>query len=340
MNLFSLKKNLMNYLSDEIKIYSNICSMNNKEFQKYFLNLIDQRALTNENLIKLFYFNRFFSLIYEKEIKSKVFKSIPLNQENSIINEIENHLLNSFLEEKCKDLNILNKYFITCGKYRKSFLKKFHDYYIQRFSKISDCSIHQKIMETLMICDFEGEWEKKCFEIIKEIEKNNILTRQEFFLLFHYFEKFKDLEYFKVDFHLSRQPKNKDFNTTETKTQNNIKFYLKEMNIEFIEEFQQDGYSYDFYIPKYNTVLEYDGPIHFYPLQTQYLEKDKFRFRMINKLYKRKLVYVPYFEWSKIEIDSFARVFLRKIIFQDSAYQNSNCFRENYYLNKIDRILI
>jgi len=162
----------------------------------------------------------------------------------------------------------------------------------------------------------------------------------EYFLLFHFHKKFKNEKYYQVDFNESRKTdqQNNDNKIYDiTQTQSKIGRYLKEINIEFLIEWDEDGYSYDYYLPLYNTVLEYDGPVHFYHFQTQFLEKFQFRYRMIDELYKRRIVYIPYFEWAKLDIDSFNHNYLRKIIFSKSDYKMSKCFIENYDLNSIDR---
>lgn len=344
MNFNGLKKSLNLFLENEIRIFTDRCGKNNGEFVNYYSTKIFKKNLDKEEILRLFYFNRFFSLIFDKEIKSKNFDSIPLNKDNRIINSIEDLTIEKYFHDLKKknfsELYPINLFFEEFGNYRNSFITKFHNSYINNFKEITEINTHLDIMTILMKCEYKGEWENKCFDLIKIFDKSEKLNKKQFFLLFHFHDKFKEKEnYYQIDFHLSRNPI-VDNNITETKTQLVIGRYLNDMGIEYLSEWQEDGFSYDYYLPDYNIVLEYDGPVHYYPLQTQYLEKYKFRFRMINDLFQRKIVYIPYFEWSKLEIDSFCEVYLRKILFSQSDYKESNCFKENYDLNNVDRILI
>lgn len=54
-----------------------------------------------------------------------------------------------------------------------------------------------------------------------------------------------------------------------SKGENKIVRYLIDNDIEFIQEYKIDGYrfEYDFYLPKYNLLIEYDGIQHFVPIK-------------------------------------------------------------------------
>lgn len=70
---------------------------------------------------------------------------------------------------------------------------------------------------------------------------------------------------------------------------------FKEMNLEYIPEFKFDKYKVDFYLPKYNSVVEINGYSHYYPLQTQLKQKDKFRYCFLRRMYGLNFVFIQKF---------------------------------------------
>lgn len=194
-----------------------------------------------------------------------------------------------------------------------------------------------------MIQNFNHNWEEYFHQNIFDIAEKNRLSRLEFFLLFHFHEKYKNNESFNIKrlkYNINRNPLISDKDElilTITKTQINIKKYLNKLKLKYIEEFQEDGFSYDYFLPDFNIVLEFDGPVHFYPLQSQYLDWHKFRYRMINDLFKRRVVYIPYFEWMQLETENFNLEYLKKLIFLNWDYKETNCFKESYDISNIQR---
>jgi len=93
----------------------------------------------------------------------------------------------------------------------------------------------------------------------------------------------------------------------ESKGERKIRQYLEENNIEYFIEYQvpESKLRFDFYLPKYNIAIEYDGEQHFTNKITRYnLKKIKQRDFLKNKLcfiYKINLIRIPYWEYDNIE---------------------------------------
>lgn len=343
MNLNILKKSLKNYLSTEITIYNQLKS--NDEFLTFYSLQIKNNNMDKDNLLKLFYFNRFFSLIFQDEIKSKIINDKPLNEDKNFINNVEDLFTNQIFFEISEN-KILYKYldfFSHYGSFRKSLLYKLLEKYKEKYNIITNKNFQSQLMKLFMIQNFNHNWEEYFHQNIFDIAEKNRLSRLEFFLLFHFHEKYKNNESFNIKrlkYNINRNPLISDKDElilTITKTQINIKKYLNKLKLKYIEEFQEDGFSYDYFLPDFNIVLEFDGPVHFYPLQSQYLDWHKFRYRMINDLFKRRVVYIPYFEWMQLETENFNLEYLKKLIFLNWDYKETNCFKESYDISNIQR---
>ncbi len=350
MNVIGLKKSLNVFLSNEIKFYNTLqCS---EKLYKYYEIKMTKYDFSKEELLKIFYFNRFFSIIYHSEIKNKIIKEIPLNEnkffisaiEDVYINKIWKNISNNDIESLFKNLH----FFLDYGNYRKTFIDKLYRNYLKNFKEIKNEKFHVEFIKIFVMQDLINICEEKCIlNIIKNIDKKPNLTRTEFFILHHFWKKLNSNinnknEKIEINFNINRNPINhiaENF-LNITKTQTNIKRYLQHLKIDFKEEFQEDGFSYDYYLPSLNTVLEFDGPLHFYPLQSQYLDKFKFRFKVIDEIYKRRIVYIPYFEWMKLDTESFSLEYLRKIIYKKWDFNDTNCFKESYDITNIERKFI
>jgi len=340
MNTNSLKKALKNFLSNEIKIYNSLKST--EKFLKFYEIKITKYEFSKEELLRIFYFNRFFSLIFCKELKNKTIDKLPLNENKEFISSIEDFYLNKlFIDLKNSNKNVKNnlEFFNLYGNYRKSLVLKLYNKYLENFNEIQNYNTHLDFLRIFMIQNLDNNWEEHFINIIYSINDKTLLNKTEFFLLFHFSEKLKFKNNITIKYDLNRRPKIdiKDEFLMTTKTQTNIKKYLKILNIEFLEEYTEDGFAYDYYLPKLNIVLEFDGPIHFYPLQIQFLDWNKFRYKMINDLFKRRVVYIPYFEWMKLETENFSLEYLKNIIYNHWDYNNTNCFRESYDYTNIQR---
>ena len=83
---------------------------------------------------------------------------------------------------------------------------------------------------------------------------------------------------------------------------------LKKLGIDYIHLYKIEKYEYDFYLPEFNTFIEYDGEQHYQPIEyfggskafKKQLERDKIKseYCLKNNIH---LVRVPYFEFDKIE---------------------------------------
>lgn len=339
MNSNSLRKALNIYLSKEIEIFKNLNSTD--KFLKFYEIKMTKYKFSKDELLKIFYFNRFFSIIFQNDTKSIPSNEIPLNENKLFISNIEDIYINNIFDKlKMKELGEVYKdldFFLHFGSYRKSIVYKLFDKYIENFNNINDFRGHLLMLKIFLIQDINNGWENKVLEIIKIIDKKPFLDKTEFFLLYHFSEKFKNDKLINFNFHMGRNPVTEKDDKNITKTQSNIKKLFEVMKIEYIEEYQADGYSYDYYLPKLNIVLEFDGPLHFFPLQAQFIDNYKFRYRMINDLFQKRVVYIPYYEWMKMETDSFTLEYLKKIIYNKWDYKDTNCFRESYDISNIGR---
>ncbi len=96
-----------------------------------------------------------------------------------------------------------------------------------------------------------------------------------------------------------------------SKGENEIRSYLQKNNIEFEEQkyFKELGKSrYDFFLPKLNTLLEYDGVQHFEPVKyfggEERFVKNKYRDEIKNQFaFKNgiRLIRIAYTDFNKIE---------------------------------------
>lgn len=101
----------------------------------------------------------------------------------------------------------------------------------------------------------------------------------------------------------------------ESKGEKSIMKYLEENNINYIRQYRYENCKddkplpFDFYLPYYNTCIEYDGELHyksidFYGGQIE-LEKQKKRDNIKTQYCKDnniKLIRIPYWEFKNIEI--------------------------------------
>jgi len=101
---------------------------------------------------------------------------------------------------------------------------------------------------------------------------------------------------------------------TETKGENRIREILEKNNIEFVcqKRFKdcrlKRELPFDFYLPKLNILIEYDGKQHFYPIKHWHgddgLKESQKRDKIKNNFAKNKgipLLRIPYNKYNKIE---------------------------------------
>ena len=115
-----------------------------------------------------------------------------------------------------------------------------------------------------------------------------------------------------------------------SKNERRIKVFLESLNIEFIQEKSFDGCEYkkkllfDFYLPKYNLCIEYDGMQHFDDhffktiANTSSLEETQIRDKIKTEYCKNNninLLRIPYWDENKIE-----KIILDKLHDLDGRY--------------------
>ena len=123
-----------------------------------------------------------------------------------------------------------------------------------------------------------------------------------------------------------------------SQTQGKIIKTLNIMKIKYIEEYEIDGYFIDFFLPDLNIGLEYNGPNHYYPLQTQFNEKTKFRYKQIVGFSNIKLIFINYWEWQRIDNDHLTVNYLKKLLYDNYKIEDGPLFYENFDTLKVLRI--
>jgi hypothetical protein len=106
------------------------------------------------------------------------------------------------------------------------------------------------------------------------------------------------------------------------------------LNLECDKETSFHDYIIDIYIPSLETVVETDGPDHFYPLQSQFRNRNKFRYKYLHTFFKKKLVSLPYFEISRQDNDYILSQLIYKLIYSDYDLFESELFKTNFDLLK------
>ena len=109
---------------------------------------------------------------------------------------------------------------------------------------------------------------------------------------------------------------------SSSKIEQKIENTLKKYNLDFIKEFRvpKSNLRFDFYLPKYNLAIEYDGELHFKNIKFSKLKETKQRDFLKNKLchiYKINLIRIPYFFKNYIEKHLIKILKKEKIIIDD-----------------------
>lgn len=119
---------------------------------------------------------------------------------------------------------------------------------------------------------------------------------------------------FNISYHSIKYAKNGCPHCRESKGEKEIRRILIENDIEFIKEYRikdckfKTSLPFDFYLPKLNIFIEYDGEYH-YQIIDFFGGLDKFISRKINDTIKTeyckrndiKLIRIPYWEKNNIE---------------------------------------
>ena len=104
-----------------------------------------------------------------------------------------------------------------------------------------------------------------------------------------------------------------------SKGERKIKEILDELKIKYVQEKRfnnckfENGYlaRFDFYLPSYNTIIEYDGKQHFIEGNRVFDNKEKFKLTQEHDLIKTqycfnnniKLIRIPFFDYNKLDIN-------------------------------------
>lgn len=113
-----------------------------------------------------------------------------------------------------------------------------------------------------------------------------------------------------------------------SQTQGKVLNYLNLFGYETQQEVKFDNYSVDIYLPKQKIAIEFCGPYHFYPYQSQLIEKDKYRHRYITSKFNLEILYIPIFEYKLLLTDMHFESYFKYKIEQTDKLRNENLFKE------------
>ena len=129
--------------------------------------------------------------------------------------------------------------------------------------------------------------------------------------------------------HTENITKNNNFiNISQTQTK--IFNYLNLFGYQAQEEVKFDNYSVDIYLPKQNIAIEFCGPYHFYPYQSQLTEKDKYRHKYITNKFNIEILYIPIFEYRLLLTDIHFESYFKFKIEQPDKLRNEKLFKEMF----------
>jgi very-short-patch-repair endonuclease len=126
-----------------------------------------------------------------------------------------------------------------------------------------------------------------------------------------------------------------------SKTENKVGEYLKaNKQYNIIEQYKIDSYTVDFFIKDKGIIVEYFGPLHFYPLQTQVDQLSKFRLKyLMERNNSYKVVIVPHFDLERFSTENRTVGYLDKLLNNPyTTYDElkaSALFHENYDMFKV-----
>jgi very-short-patch-repair endonuclease len=123
-----------------------------------------------------------------------------------------------------------------------------------------------------------------------------------------------------------------------TKTENKLGIYLRNLKLDPLEQYKIDTYSVDYYIKESNLIIEYFGPKHFYPLQTQIDQMSKFRLKYLSRKGYRFII-VPHFFFERYTNDTRVLSYLETLLKKPYDYDlltGSVFYQENYDMFKLN----
>jgi hypothetical protein len=327
---------MKHYMKDILNKYN---TANHYEFLEFSKNLILHGR--DDQILQLFYLEKFFPVFYNNQI---IFNSSLQENISDIYLDIEKNLIENYVSPK-KGIDNIHPFLVNFGNSKKNIL---NNLYI-KYCTLEDENVIIKVSKVFLINDYkENNWEEICLHKLN-IKKMDIKSNSLNFKLLQHLKK-----YIQEQNILTSENKNKknilsmieslpeffEFSTkkfsepTSTTSQEKISKTLDSLNINFSREFSRDGYVYDYFLPDLNIVLEYDGPDHFYPLQTQLKEKYKFRHKNITENTKSKVIIIPYYEYLRNDTQDAFKSYLKKMLFKDTDFSKGSLFIENFDMYK------
>jgi hypothetical protein len=307
------------YLKDIILKYN---TSNFPDFLNYSKSLLKQNQY-NDDILKIFYFEKFYPILKKNEVIS--FTKNNLLDKN-YINEIDNEIINLSTNNKLNQNKFLYIQLKKFGNFRKSILNSIFQKY-----ETTDNQTFLMLSKIFLINSYtSNSWEMKCLLRMEDIIKLDKIDTLTFKLLEHLNKKGgeKKIDLDKIINENRILSVGDEVDTT--KTQKSLEIHLNQMKLNYKTEFNRDFYRYDYFLPEENCVIEYDGPDHFYPLQTQLNENSKFKYKNIKEKFSSRIVIVPHFEYSRYDSPELAFFFLKKLIFKNSDIFNTALFHENF----------
>jgi hypothetical protein len=317
-------------------------SLPKEEFIKVSENVIKYNDAND--IIKLFYFSKFYNILpILKEHNEGEYFSFKSNDHEGYICKIEDFLVKDYFDssdtKKNDQINFLRKY----SNISDRILNKLYTYFLHGIQNLTQHKILE-IGKIFLINDYsENEWENFLLsklnveQVLKNSKSNNLNIK----LMNHLNERVgfnnekdkESLNDMNEDLFIS-QVSGTGNDVILTKTQTNIGNFLSNLGYNFIPEYFREGYTHDYYLPDKDTVIEYDGPTHFYPLQTQLNEESKFRYKTIYTNTNSKIVSIPYFELQRYEAADRTEQFIERKISGNLNIFKSPLFEENYDMFK------
>lgn len=326
MNLLEkiLKKNLEIYLGPLITSFKD----NKIQFLTESKQIVSNTK-NEENILKLYYFTKFFRLIFD--IKKKTTQDFTFLT-TQYITELDQHLINEYLE--VTNRNSIYTYLKHYGNFRKSLLDKIYDIYSNDINKLSPYKF-TTTSQIFLLNNYQKDWETIFLKnlkskIIPQKKRNTLLYRLIKHTHIKHNKEFNDQYY--IDFCNVNSSESSE--VTITNMQLDIENALKELKINYIQEYTYDHYNFDFYLPDLKVLVEFDGPVHFYPMQTQYKESQKYRLKYMFENSEMTVVNIPGFEQNRWTTQASVRENVKKLIFEKHDIFNGPLFNENYDMQK------
>lgn len=322
---------LTKYLKELLKVYNNNPF---SEFRKFAVDSVTQPKDPQE-ILKFYYFDKYFDFLYEtKRVLDKK------KMEPELIKELNSIVTREYARNTIDRSHNLNYYqfLMRYGRSDKNNILNsiFNEYY--QSNKVDNQSLILSTSKIFLINSFtDKNWQSICREKlkIKNLPLNDGIIDK---LVKHVYsadnvDSKETMSEEVAELQIASDLEKRDDITT-TKTQMKIKKFLDILGVKYIEEFRHKQYTYDYFLPDLNAILEFHGPDHFYPLQTQLDEKNKFRMINIRENFSGKIIVIPFFEFMRFDTDQTTLSYLRNVIFKnyDLFEENSLLFKENFDL--------